>query len=210
MPKLNLVLYPNPILEAKTAVVNEFGSEIETLVADMLTTMYASKGIGLAANQVGCAKSVIVYGGSAENGVSEGHIVNPRIMERSKETSLMKEGCLSFPDLQAEVNRSVSIVVEGQNFKGELVKLEASGLLAQVFQHEIDHLNGRTFLYYLSKLKRDIFKKKMEKYKKTLTLAKFKELMLDEIMSKKNENNSAGSGGNVGIQRSEPNPSPLP
>lgn len=185
-PKLKLVLYPDPILEKKTVPVTEFDESVQQTVSDMLTTMHASKGIGLAAPQVGLPYSILVFGGDPASGVHEGHVINPVLTSCSEETVESEEGCLSFPRLSAQVTRKARIEVAGKNAKGEDITIKADGLLAIVLQHEMDHLNGITFLHYLSRLKRDIIKKKMEKYRKALTYEAFKQLFLEEIKARQN------------------------
>ncbi len=212
MSKLPLILYPNKILETPAVPVTEFNAELEQLVRDMLTTMYAAKGIGLAAPQVGILKQIIVFGGGPQDSsISEGYIINPTLVVSTGKNTLSEEGCLSFPKLSALVPRWSEVTVHGKNVKGEDITIVGTGLLAIVLQHELDHLEGKTFLNYLSKLKRDIIKKKMDKYQKTLTQEKFKELMLNEILRQKQvANDSSGPGGNAGIERSESDTAPVP
>ncbi len=212
MSKLKIVLYPNKILETPTVPVTEFNAELEQLVKDMLTTMHAAKGIGLAAPQVGILKQIMVWGGDPQSGVEEGHIINPELWLSANEGMVyFEEGCLSFPKLTATVKRCKVVRITGVDFAGNPKRVDATGLLAIVLQHEYDHLQGRTFMHYLSKLKRDIIKKKMEKFGKKVTAEQFKELMLEEILRRKAlENNSPGPGGDASLQRSEPDPTPAP
>jgi len=227
MSDLVLRLYPDSVLSQVAADVQqeEFNNDLVELVKKMTVLMHASKGIGLAAPQVGILKKIIVWGGASEKGVPEGYLINPLIMER-KDLYIVKEGCLSFPEISVDVRRSRWIKVYGRDLKGEQIEFEATDLLANVIQHEWDHLQGVTFLNYLSKLKRDIVKKKMQKHKKTLTMEKFKQLFVKEMLKRKaeeegatteslksfenlnkpmdsiisaNENNSSGPGGNTNL-----------
>ena len=129
----------------------------------MAETMYSAPGIGLAATQVGVAKQVLVADTAARKPESELIVlINPEIVAAEGEV-LFEEGCLSVPDYQAEVKRHERITVRGLNLKGEEVEIEAEGLLAIVLQHEIDHLNGILFIDRLSKLKRDLYKRRLRK-----------------------------------------------
>lgn len=152
--KLDIPPYPAPALREKSREVapGEFGPEIEELVADMTETMYAAGGIGLAAPQVGRNLRVIVYDVS-EKRDAPGALVNPRIVE-SGGAFVMEEGCLSVPELRGKVRRAERVVVEGLSLKGEPVRIEARGLAAKMFQHEVDHLDGVLFCDRLSAAKR--------------------------------------------------------
>ena len=164
---LNIVTYPNEILRTKTKSVKTIDSEIRDIISNMRETMYKHDGVGLAANQVNIPLSIMVIDTTLREGEGEifkGALINPELLEASGETKI-KEGCLSFPNLQVEVPRYSFVKIKAINEFEEVVVLELSGFPAIVFQHEFDHLNGITFLDRISGLKRRIA---MEKYKKIL------------------------------------------
>ena len=146
MALLEIITLPNPILRKKAHKVTDFGKEFRTLVADMVETMRDAPGVGLAAPQVALSLRLIVveYGDDEDEKVPKKLYVvaNPEIVEKSEEKVLGIEGCLSVPDLIGEVERYESVVVKGQNRQGQPVKIKATGWLARIFQHEIDHLDG--------------------------------------------------------------------
>ncbi len=158
MALLEVVKFPNSIIRRKCEPVVEINDEIIELSSNMAETMYASSGIGLAAPQIAVIQQLIVLD------IGEGLITlaNPEItMAEGKDR--MEEGCLCLPKLTAEVERSESVQVKGINLKGDPVCIDAEGLLARVFQHEIDHLHGILFIDRLSKLRRDIALKQYKK-----------------------------------------------
>ncbi len=134
---MKIVTYPNPILRKKTKKVTDF-SKIEKIVKEMKETMERHQGMGLSANQVGLDLSLFVAKYNQKFYV----VVNPKILRVSKEKKEMLEGCLSLPKILANVKRPKSVVLEALNEKGEKIKLKAKDLLARVFLHETDHLNG--------------------------------------------------------------------
>lgn len=155
------------VLERKTEAVTEFDTpELRELVADMFETMYASKGVGLAAPQIGLSKSISVIDISVgEDEAQKIVIINPEIVSlEGKQTG--EEGCLSIPGFREPVTRAHKVVVKAQNGKGEPVEYTGEELLARAFQHEIDHLNGILFINHLSALKRDIIRRKVKKLQK--------------------------------------------
>ena len=134
---------------------------------DMLATMYQAPGIGLAAIQVGILKRIVVIDISKEKEKKDPlFLVNPQIINRSKETSIYEEGCLSLPGQFAEIERPSDCLIKYVDYNGKEKELQASGLLATCIQHEVDHLNGILFIDYLSKLKKDMIIKKLIKHKK--------------------------------------------
>jgi len=161
MSLLNILCFPDPNLRKKAAVVAQVDDEIRTLVDDMFETMYAAPGIGLAATQVNVHKRVIVLDVSDESDEPI-CLINPEIIETSGEEE-MDEGCLSVPGFYEAVHRAESIKVRALNPSGESFELETDGLLAVCIQHECDHLDGKLFVDYISKLKRDRIRKKLEK-----------------------------------------------
>jgi len=146
--------YPAKALRERSRELrdDEFGPELEKLVADMIETMYDAEGVGLAAPQVGRNLRVIVYDLSPER--NEPHaLINPRILE-AEGVQNTEEGCLSVPELRGKVRRPARVTVEGRSVKNELVRLTAEGLAAKMFQHEVDHLDGMLFCDRLSAAKR--------------------------------------------------------
>jgi len=163
MAILHICTYPEEILRQRAEPITEIDEEVLKLVDHMTETMYSAPGIGLAATQVGVAKQVLVADIAPRRPESELVVlINPEIVAAEGEV-IFEEGCLSVPDYQAEVKRNERITVRGLNLKGEEVEIEAEGLLAIVLQHEIDHLNGILFIDRLSKLKRDLYKRKVRK-----------------------------------------------
>lgn len=163
MATLNVVTVPHPALREKAAEVTEFNAELATLANDMIETMYAHKGIGLAANQVNVLQRIFVADCS-ENHDSPQVFVNPVIVESSDEKEDAEEGCLSLPTLYGgPVERAHKIRVKAQDVEGNPFEIEAEGLLARCIQHEMDHLDGVLFIDYLSRLKQQRILKKLEK-----------------------------------------------
>ncbi len=162
-----IVKYGEPVLEKKCDPVTEFNTpELRRLVEDMWDTMYAAKGVGLAAPQIGVSKRVSVIDTSVgENEADKVLIINPEIVIREgKQTG--EEGCLSIPGFREPVSRAEKVTVRAKNEKGETVEFEGLELLARAFQHEIDHLDGILFLSHLSALKRDMIRRKIKKLQK--------------------------------------------
>ncbi|HEY3454110.1 MAG TPA: peptide deformylase [Bryobacteraceae bacterium] len=163
-----ILKYGEPILEQAAGPVTEFDTpELHELIADMWETMYASKGVGLAAPQIGIAKRISVIDTSVgEDESKKVVIINPEIL--SKEGSQTgEEGCLSIPGFREPLTRANKVTVRAQDEKGEAIELDGEELLARAFQHEIDHLNGILFIAHLSALKRDIIRRKIKKLQKT-------------------------------------------
>ena len=162
-----IVIEPDPILRKKSEFLGKVNDEIRKLLDDMLETMYAAPGIGLAAVQVGILKRIIVIDISKdEEKKSPIFLINPEIISRSKKTSVYEEGCLSLPGHFAEIERPAECQVKFIDYDGKKKELAAEGLLATCIQHEVDHLNGVLFIDYLSKLKKDMIVKKLIKQKK--------------------------------------------
>ncbi len=153
--------HPDPRLRIKAAPVTDFDSALATLVDDMFETMYAAPGIGLAATQIDVHQRVIVIDVSAERSAPV-HLVNPVILSRDGEEE-MEEGCLSVPGIFETVRRADRVRVRAQDRDGETFELDADGLLAVCIQHEMDHLEGKLFVDYLSNLKQGRIRKKLEK-----------------------------------------------
>ncbi len=161
MAQLPILHYPDPRLRIRAAPVKRVDARIRTLVADMLETMYAAPGIGLAATQVNVHERVLVLDISDERNQPL-CLINPRILHAEGEISY-EEGCLSVPDVFETVSRAEVVRVAALREDGESLEMDAEGLLAICIQHEIDHLEGKLFVDYLSSLKRDRLKKKFLK-----------------------------------------------
>ena len=165
---------PNKILREKSLRVENVDKDIQRLMDDMLETLYAAPGIGLAAIQVGVAKRVIVMDISRDRDKDKDkepkknpmYFVNPEIVWKSEDKFTYEEGCLSVPNQFAEIDRPKQCHVKHLDYNGYPQELKADGLLATCIQHEIDHLEGILFIDYLSKLKKDMIIKKLSKKKK--------------------------------------------
>jgi peptide deformylase len=150
MAERSIVTLPDPILRRKARKITEFNDELQTLINDMIETMRMAPGVGLAAPQVNVSQRLIVveFGDEEDESVPPKLyvVVNPEITRVSNETELGTEGCLSIPGIGGDVDRPASIVVKGLNRHGQPSKIKASGWLARIFQHEIDHLDGVLFV----------------------------------------------------------------
>ena len=155
---------PNKILRQVSKPVEKVGKYEQSLMDDMLDTMYAADGIGLAAIQIGVPKRIIVMDISWSKGEKKPmYFVNPVIKEKDKEKSIYEEGCLSVPNQFAEIERPKKCELEYLNYEGKRKLLKTEGLLATCIQHEMDHLEGILFIDYLSKLKKNMIIKKLLK-----------------------------------------------
>jgi len=149
---LKILKYPDPILRKKSKKVEEINEEIQKIFKDMIETLKNDQGLGLAAPQIGESKRIIVVHlirerTPKEKASKEPQIfINPRITEKSKETEIDEEGCLSFPGLFLKIKRAKEVEVEALNIRGNQIKIKAEGLPARIFQHEIDHLDGVLFI----------------------------------------------------------------
>ncbi len=162
-----IITIPDPVLRKVCAPVGEVDDSIRALADDMLDTMYDAPGIGLAASQIGVLQRIFVLDVAKEDAPKEPMVfINPEIVWSSEETNVYQEGCLSIPDYYDDVERPAEVTVKFLNRDGQDQELKADGLLATCIQHEFDHLNGKLFLDYLSKLKRDRVMKKFAKQAK--------------------------------------------
>ena len=160
---------PDPILRKKCEPLEKVDVDTKKLMDDMLATMYAAPGIGLAAVQVGILKRLVVIDISkGEEEKKPIFLINPQIIHQSKKTSVYEEGCLSLPGQFAEIERPAECTIKYIDYDGKEKDLKADGLLATCIQHEVDHLNGILFIDYLSKLKKDMIIKKLVKQKKEI------------------------------------------
>ena len=160
---------PDPILRKKCEPLEKVDVDTKKLMDDMLETMYAAPGIGLAAVQVGILKRLVVIDISkGEEKKKPIFLINPQIIHKSEKTSVYEEGCLSLPGQFAEIERPAKCTIKYIDYNGKEKDLKADGLLATCIQHEVDHLNGILFIDYLSKLKKDMIIKKLVKQKKEI------------------------------------------
>ena len=161
--KLRILTYPEEVLRTKAGSIENIDEDLQRLIDDMAVTMYEAPGVGLAANQVGEAKCIIVYDVTPkEEGRNLNVLINPEIVSTEGEI-VQEESCLSVIDFAADVKRCERIQVRGVDRHGEPVDLEAEGLLSVCLQHEIDHLNGVLVIDHVSTLKRTLYKKKLKK-----------------------------------------------
>ncbi|HUY82722.1 MAG TPA: peptide deformylase [Acidobacteriaceae bacterium] len=155
--------YPDPVLEQPGELVTEFDHELAKLVDDMFESMYAAKGIGLAAPQIGLSKRLTIIDLSfKEKREDRIVLVNPEIIHREGK-QYEEEGCLSLPEIREKVSRAAKVRVRAQNLKGEWFEMDGEELLSRAFQHEIDHLDGILFFRRVSTLKRDLILRKIRK-----------------------------------------------
>lgn len=180
MTVLPIIVAPDPRLKTRSEPVDSVTDEIRTLAEDMLETMYASNGIGLAAVQVGELKRMIVVDveagssrydlGKEDGASSEGGnplvLINPEIIDASDEQHAYDEGCLSFPGQYSEVERPDTVTIAYTDLDGNRQELKADGILSTCIQHEIDHMNGVVFVDHISRVKRDMILRKVKKTKK--------------------------------------------
>jgi peptide deformylase len=161
---LSILEYPDPRLRLQAAPVQVFDTQLKKLGADMLETMYAANGVGLAAVQVNVQRRVLVADMSDERNQPL-VLVNAAVVERHG-SQVYQEGCLSFPGIYANVTRALGVVVTALDLDGKALRLELEGPLAVCIQHEIDHLDGKVFVDYLSPLKRAMLLKRLDKQRR--------------------------------------------
>lgn len=165
MAVLKIVTEPEPILHMISEPVTKIDKELQGFMDDMLQTMYADKGGGLAAVQVGVLKRILVYDPSCYIDTDEEpqFMVNPEIIYFSDEKCSVEEGCLSIPGARFEIERADSLKVKYLDYHGQKQEKIAEGMIARVIQHEYDHLNGVTMLNYASKMRKDLILKRLRK-----------------------------------------------
>ena len=165
---MEILLVPHPILRQKAKKLKSISIEDIKIANHMMEAMLKAPGVGLAANQVGILKQIVTINfEDKENNKKINYMLfNPSIIQYSKETSLMEEGCLSLPDQYADVERPKEIILEYMDEKEKLIKKQIDGYEARILQHEIDHLSGKLFVDYLSSLKRNMLIKKVKKIQK--------------------------------------------
>lgn len=164
MSVLSILEFPDPRLRTRAEPVQDFDAELRQFVADLFETMYDANGVGLAATQVNVHKRVLVAD------MSEGRneplaLINAEIVDKEG-SQVYQEGCLSFPGLYADVTRALKVTVKAQDVEGKEIMVEAEGPLAVCIQHEMDHLEGKVFVDYLSALKRSMLLKRLDKQRK--------------------------------------------
>ncbi len=184
MKILPLILAPDPLLKKSSKPVEKIDDQLRDFMQNMVQTMYSESGVGLAAVQVGVLKRVVVIdvdykveehehhhhhhgecGGVHVKNTNPRYFINPEILEFSTESSPYNEGCLSFPDMRSEVVRPSKVKIKFLDFLGKERIEEMDGLLSTCIQHEIDHLNGITFVDHISRIKREMILNKMKKFK---------------------------------------------
>ncbi|MGN6741594.1 peptide deformylase [Dyella sp.] len=164
MSVLNIIEFPDPRLRIRAEPVHVFDAALKQFVTDMFETMYAANGVGLAATQVAVSQQVLVADMSDERNQPLA-LINPRIVEKAG-SQVYQEGCLSFPGIFADVTRALKVKVQAHDVDGKEVEMDIEGPLAVCIQHEMDHLEGKVFVDYLSSLKRTMLLKRMEKQRK--------------------------------------------
>jgi peptide deformylase len=167
MTILPIITIPDPILRKEAVGIERVDDPLRRLMDDMLATMYEAPGVGLAAPQVGISRRLIVMDPARDEEVKTPlAMVNPELLERSEEMRVYEEGCLSIPEITAEIERPARVRVAFLDRDGKRCETELEGMWATLIQHEIDHLNGVLFIDYLSRLKRDMIVKKFTKQKR--------------------------------------------
>jgi len=166
--KHSILIHPDPRLKKICAPVADLSDKLRLLADDMLETMYAAPGIGLAAPQIGVMDRLIVLDCEKEEGVEPKPLVmfNPEIISASDETNVYEEGCLSIPEQYGDIERPAEVKVRWLDLDGNLQERDFDGLWATCVQHEIDHLNGKLFIDYLKPLRRQMITRKMMKLKR--------------------------------------------
>ena len=167
MAVLRILQYPDPTLKQKARPVTEFNSEIQRLIDDMFETLYSAPGIGLAAPQIGHSSRIFVYDlkESEDQPRHQGAFINPVFLDQGG-TQNDEEGCLSVPAYRTWVSRASNVTISGLDRYGNKATLKAQGLLARLFQHEMDHLDGFLFIDRVSSLKRNLYLKRLKKRQK--------------------------------------------
>ncbi|HUU66481.1 MAG TPA: peptide deformylase [Methyloceanibacter sp.] len=162
-----IITIPDPVLRKEAAPVERVDDDLRRLMDDMLATMYDAPGVGLAAPQIGILRRVIVMDAARDDDAPDPLVMaNPRILALSDEMRTHEEGCLSIPEVTAEVERPAEVRVAFLDREGKPQEVDLEGIWATIVQHEIDHLNGVLFIDYLSRLKRDMIVKKFTKAKR--------------------------------------------
>ncbi|MBI5417168.1 peptide deformylase [Candidatus Poribacteria bacterium] len=163
MSKKKIITYGDPVLRKKAALIEDITDDIIAIANDMIETMLAAPGIGLAANQIGIAKQIIVADLKVKSPEEKPiAIINPKIVYSEGE-EIAEEGCLSFPEINIDIRRAVKINVQGIGLDGKKIELEETGLAARIFQHEIDHINGVLFIDHINFVKKQLLRKDLRR-----------------------------------------------
>lgn len=158
-----IVKFGNPVLEKPSEKVTVFDEELKTLIEDMFESMYAARGVGLAAPQIGIARRIAVVDVTfKEDPEAKIVLINPEIIHKEGRHA-QSEGCLSIPDFRENVSRAKIVTIRAQDVNGKLFEHTGEDLLARAFQHETDHLNGKLYISHISAIKRDLIKRKIKK-----------------------------------------------
>ncbi|MDO8283108.1 MAG: peptide deformylase [Thermodesulfovibrionia bacterium] len=166
MAVLPIIKYPDKVLLKKTLIVKKFDDELQDLIDNMIETMYAAPGVGLAANQVGVSKQVVVIDASTEDeDIQLITLINPVLVFSEGEIE-MEEGCLSLPGYYTVVRRFERVIVKALDRESNEIEVEGTGLLSRALQHEIDHLNGALLIDRIGRIRKDFFKKRFLKERK--------------------------------------------
>jgi len=163
MAKLEIIKVPDPLLRVVSEPVEQVDDAIRRLADDMLETMYAAPGVGLAAIQVAVPKRLVVIDVGDEDAPEPLCLINPEIVQLGDTMRIHEEGCLSIPEVHVEIERPATLTLRYIDRDGKQQLLEADGLLATAIQHEVDHLDGKLIIDYLSRLKRDIIVRRLRK-----------------------------------------------
>jgi peptide deformylase len=164
MSVLDVVIYPHPILRQELKDVEKIDEDLKKLAEDMADTMYESRGVGLAANQINSEKRIIVFDPDPDPEIRNFTVlINPHIIEKEGSQISKEEGCLSLPGIRSDVKRFERVKVKALNLEGEEIEIDGTDLLGIILQHEIDHLNGTVFIDRLSSLKKKFYHKKLVK-----------------------------------------------
>jgi peptide deformylase len=167
MAKRSIIWLPDPVLRLVAAPVGTVDAEVRALADDLLETMYAAPGVGLAAPQVGVSRRVIVMDVSEKDDEKQPYVmINPHLVQVSDELNVHEEGCLSMPDVRTEIERPAKVTVRFLDRAGKQQELTAEGLLATCIQHEMDHLDGKLLIDYMSRLRREMVIKRFKKLAK--------------------------------------------
>jgi peptide deformylase len=158
-----IVKFGDPVLEKPAAKVTDFDDELKKLVEDMFESMYAARGVGLAAPQIGVSRRVAVVDVTfKEDPNAKMVLINPEVIHKQGRHS-QSEGCLSIPEFRENVSRAQVVTIRAQDLDGHIFEKTGDDLLARAFQHEIDHLNGKLYINHISAIKRDLIKRKIRK-----------------------------------------------
>ncbi|MBN1780001.1 peptide deformylase [bacterium] len=158
-----IVTYPDPVLRLTADPVEIFDEALHDLLDEMQEIMYADDGVGLAAPQIGLSKRIIVL----DDGSGPMAFLNPEVISCNEETETVEEGCLSLPDIRVPVSRPTQVRVTAQDASGQPVTIDADGLLARIFQHEIDHLNGKLIIDHVSAVHKQLLRPKLKQLEKS-------------------------------------------